>query len=259
MLLIYVWPVQTDQAAVPVYWSGSRSSLTLQLLSPLGICSPLQLLFTRSWPQCLHFSHFITITSDSNLLPNWVSNPKPDIQAVRWISSFGLVSVEASGQLTSGLLNVLGASAWNLGCRPVEQQCWVKHRNLSSSLELIIPDLLEILLIKNRVGFYPLSCCFSSFFPQSKAASLQSGHLVKKNDWFNSLGSFFWPFPFIVIYLHIKLNNVWFFFFLLWMLTPQVPLLFFVYSCQINFLDRAVFTYLSFRLLAMQWVSVILF
>lgn len=42
----------------------------------------------------------------------------------------------------------------------------VTHRNLSSCLELIILDLLERLLIKNRAGFYPLSCCFSSFFPE---------------------------------------------------------------------------------------------
>lgn len=116
--------------------SSSLSSLSLQWLSPPGICSPLQLLCTRSCPQRLHSSHFITITSDSNLLPNWVSNPEPDMQAIRWISSFSLVSMEASGQLTSGLLNVLGASSWGLGCRPVEQQCWVTHCHLSSCLEI---------------------------------------------------------------------------------------------------------------------------
>lgn len=198
MLLIYVWPVQADQRVVPVPQSGSRPSLRLQLLSPPGICSPLQLLFTRSWPQCLHFSHFITITSDSNLLPNWVSNPKPDIQAVRWISSFSLVSVDASGQLTSGRLNALGASSWNLGSRPGEQQCWVTHRHLSSFWELIILDLLEILLIKTRVGFYPWSRCFSRFFSPSEQSS-QFPVWSFGEKWLISTlwGHLFGPLPFI--------------------------------------------------------------
>ena len=111
----------------------SQSSRYLQLLQPL---------FTRSWPQHIHFSHFITVTSDSNLLPNWVSTSAPDIQVVRWISSSAWLAwtLRVSGQ-------------WPIKCPlPLclqprlpsrEWQCGVSHCDLSSCLELIILELLE--------------------------------------------------------------------------------------------------------------------
>lgn len=183
-------------------WGLPHSSPCLQLPRPPGICSRLQLLLTRSWPQRSHFSHFITITSDSNLLPNWVSSPKPDIQAVRWISSSSSVSLEAPGQLTAAYWMSLRLIA-KPRRRPAEPRCWAAHRDLSSCLELIILNLLER-LIKNRAGVYPLPCCFSVFYPPTAQQPADGGviwwNMINPTLWDHSFG----PFPFIVICVQIK-------------------------------------------------------
>lgn len=215
--LISGWSLPTQQDSSP-------SWLCRQSLSPLGICGLLQPLFTRSWPQHIHFSHFITIASDSNLLANWVSSSKPDIQAVRWISSSAWLA-QTLQVIDSGLLNVLeprppsrgaavrGYPLWPFflfrthNSRPVGRAFWLKTESV------FIPYL-----------------AVSAVSSHSKAASLQSGHLVEY-DWLNCLGIIY--LALLLLYLLSDLfayrteTTSDLFFFLFLMIAPQVRLLFF--------------------------------
>lgn len=147
-----------DAALSGADWSlcGPRT-----LATRCSVCNCLVLLvsaaFCSSPSQGLGHRTFVSLTLlPSHLIPICCQIEFP-VPSLTFKPSDGLApSAWLAGSFRSvdgGLLNVLCSSSWSLGYRPAEWQCRVTHRNLSSCLELLMPDLLERLLIKNRVGF----------------------------------------------------------------------------------------------------------